>query len=59
MKRIIMRNVHKFINKEPVIVVEKGIEYKVVDLGGYKMKIRIKSDKEMAKDSKLFKESQK
>jgi hypothetical protein len=54
-----MRNVHKFINKEPVIVVEKGIEYKVVDLGGYKMKIRIKSDKEMAKDSKLFKESQK
>jgi hypothetical protein len=54
-----MRNIHRFVNKKPVIVTEKGIQYKIVDLGGHKMKIRIRSDKEMTKDSKLFKESQK
>ena len=52
-----MRKIHRFVNSKPVIITEKGIKYKVVDLGGHKMKIRIKSDEEIARDSKLFKES--
>ena len=58
-KRNFMRKIHRFVNSKPVIITEKGIKYKVVDLGGHKMKIRIKSDEEIARDSKLFKESQK
>ena len=54
-----MRKIHRFVNSKPVIITEKGIKYKVVVLGGHKMKIRIKSDEEIARDSKLFKESQK
>jgi len=58
MKTISKRTVKRFVNSKPVFITEKGIQYKVVDLGGHKMKIRVKSDKEMARDSKLFKESQ-
>jgi len=50
-----MRKVNKFKsdNKE-VIVVEKGITYKVLDLGGTKLKVRVKSPKEILKDKKAF-----
>jgi len=49
-----MRKIHKFKNTKPVFVIEKGIEYQVVDLGGHKMKIRVKSDDEKKRDSELF-----
>ncbi len=50
-----MRKVNRFKpdNKE-VIVVEKGITYKVLDLGGTKLKVRVKSPKELLKDKKAF-----
>jgi len=50
-----MRKINKFKsdNKE-VIVVEKGITYKVLDLGGTKLKVRVKSPKEILKDKKAF-----
>ncbi len=50
-----MRKINKFKsdNKE-VIVVEKGITYKVLDLGGTKLKVRVKSPKELLKDKKAF-----
>ena len=41
-------------NSKPVFVIEKGVKYQVMDLGGHKMKIRIKSNDEMKKDRKLF-----
>ena len=37
-----MRKIHKFKNSKPVFVVEKGIKYQVMDLGGHKMKVRVK-----------------
>ena len=49
-----MRKIHKFKNTKPVFVIEKGIEYQVVDLGGHKMKIRVKSEEEKKRDSELF-----
>ena len=30
-----MRKIHRFVNSKPVIITEKGIKYKVVDLGGH------------------------
>tara|TARA_R110000796_G_scaffold126759_1_gene241710 strand:+ start:1045 stop:1212 length:168 start_codon:yes stop_codon:yes gene_type:complete len=51
-----MRKLHKFKNKDkPVIVRKGGVDYKVMDLGGYKMMIRVREDKEVKKDSELFK----
>ena len=42
-----MRKIIRFKNNtKPVFVIEKGIKYQVVDLGGHKMKIRVKSDEE-------------
>ena len=49
-----MRKIHKFKNSKPVFVVEKVIKYQVMDLGGHKMKVRVKSDEEKMRDSKLF-----
>tara|TARA_Y100000992_G_scaffold195076_1_gene132620 strand:- start:234 stop:422 length:189 start_codon:yes stop_codon:yes gene_type:complete len=49
-----VRKIHKFKNSKPVFVVEKGIKYQVMDLGGHKMKVRVKSDEEKKRDSELF-----
>ena len=49
-----MRKIIKFKNSKPVFVVEKGIKYQVMDLGGHKMKVRVKSDEEKKRDSELF-----
>ena len=50
-----MRNITKFkpVNKE-VLVVKGGVTYKVLDLGGSKIEVRVKSPKEIAKDYKDF-----
>ena len=51
-----MRKVVKYKNTaETEYVVKSGITYKVVDLGGTKMNIRVKEDKEVKKDTELFK----
>jgi hypothetical protein len=51
-----MRKVYRFKNTaEPEFVEKGGVTYKVIDLGGTKMNIRVKEDKEIKKDSKLFK----
>ncbi len=51
-----MRKAYRFKNTtKPEFVTERGVTYKVVDLGGHKMKIRVKADKEVKKDSELFK----
>ena len=51
-----MRKVVKYKNTaETEYVVKSGITYKVVDLGGTKMDIRVKEDKEIKKDVALFK----
>ena len=51
-----MRKVVKFKNTaKPEFVEKGGVTYKVVDLGGTKMKIRVKDDKEIKKDAALFK----
>ena len=50
------RKVHRFKNTTKTEYVEKGgVTYKIVDLGGHKMKIRVKEDKEVKKDAELFK----
>jgi len=51
-----MRKVNKFkpVNKE-VLVVKSGVTYRVLDLGGSKIEVRVKSSKELARDSKDFK----
>jgi preprotein translocase subunit YajC len=41
-------------NKEDVFVTKGGIKYKVLDLGTSTIEIRVKSDKELAKDYKAF-----
>ena len=51
-----MRKVHKFKNTDKPEFVEKGgVKYKVVDLGGMKMMVRVKDDKEIKRDAELFK----
>ena len=51
-----MRKAVRFKNTTKTEYVEKGgVTYKIVDLGGHKMKIRVKADKEVKKDSELFK----
>ena len=49
-----MTTIHKFKNSKPVFVVEQGIKYLVMDLGGHKMKVRVKSDEEQKRDGELF-----
>jgi hypothetical protein len=50
-----MRKINKFnpVNKE-VLVVRSGVTYRVLDLGGSKIEVRVKSPKELAQDSKDF-----
>ena len=51
-----MRKLHRFHNTtKPEFVEKGGVTYKIVDLGGHKMKIRVKEDKEVKKDAELFK----
>ena len=47
-------NKYKSVNKE-VLVVRSGVTYRVLDLGGSKIEVRVKSPKELARDSKEFK----
>ena len=50
-----MRKVNKLKpDTSEVLVVEGGISYKVLDLGGTKLKVRVKSPKELLKDKKAF-----
>ena len=49
-----MRKIHRLKNTKAGFVVEKGIKYQVMDLGGYKMKVRVKSEEEKKRDSELF-----
>ena len=51
-----MRKINKYksVNKE-VLVVRSGVTYRVLDLGGSKIEVRVKSPKELARDSKSFK----
>jgi hypothetical protein len=50
------RKVHRFKNTTKTEYVEKGgVTYKVVDLGGMKMMIRVREDKEVKRDKELFK----
>lgn len=51
-----MTKIHKFQNTiDPVYIEKQGVKYKVVDLGGHKMEIRVKDAVEVSRDSKLFK----
>ena len=51
-----MRKVKKYKNTDkPVFKTKDGVTYKIVDVGGTKIKIRVKEDKEVKKDSELFK----
>ena len=51
-----MIKINKFkpVNKE-VLVVRSGVTYKVLDLGGSKLEVRVKSPKELARDINAFK----
>jgi len=51
-----MRNAHRFKNTtKPEFVEKGGVNYRVVDVGGMRMKIRVKEDKEVKRDTELFK----
>ena len=52
-----MRKLHRYEpkNNEKVLVVKNGVTYRVLDLGGSKIEVRVKSSKELAQDSKEFK----
>ena len=41
-------------NTDDVLVVKNGITYRVLDLGGSKIEIRVKSPKEILKDKNEF-----
>ena len=51
-----MRKLHRYEpkNNDEVLVVKNGVTYRVLDLGGSKIEIRVKSSKEIARDSKEF-----
>ena len=51
-----MRKINKFkpVNKE-VLVVRNGVTYKVLDLGGSKIEVRVKSPKELTRERNAFK----
>jgi len=52
-----MRKLNKYTKKttDDVLVVKNGVTYRVLDLGGSKIEIRVKSPKELTKDKKAFK----
>ena len=52
-----MRKVVRYKNTDKPVYETKGdgVTYKIVDVGGMKMKIRVKEDKEVKRDSELFK----
>jgi len=52
-----MRKLYKVksVKNEEVLVVKGGITYKVLDIGGAKLEVRVKSPKELKKDKKAFK----
>ena len=52
-----MRKVVRYKNTDKPVYETKGdgITYKIVDVGGMKMKIRVKEDREIKKDTELFK----
>mgnify|MGYP000361913414 CR=1 FL=1 len=50
-----MRKVVKFKNTaKQEFVIRGGVKYQVIDLGGSKMEIRVKSDDEIKRDNELF-----
>ena len=50
-----MTKIHKFQNNiAPTFVEKQGIVYKVVDMGGYKVEIRVKPEAEVKRDNLLF-----
>ena len=50
-----MTKINRFINsKEDKFVTKGGVKYRVLDLGGSTIEVRVKSDKELAKDYKAF-----
>ena len=51
-----MRKINKYIPKttDDVLVVKNGVTYRVLDLGGSKIEIRVKTPKEVLKDKKAF-----
>ena len=55
-----MRKLHRFHNTtKPEFVEKGGVTYKIVDLGGHKMKLRVKDNKEVKQDKELFELSKK
>ena len=52
-----MRKLHRYEpkNNDEVLVVKHGVTYRVLDLGGSKIEVRVKSSKELARDVKEFK----
>ena len=51
-----MTKINKFKNNSnDKFVTKNGVKYRVLDLGGSTIEIRVKSDKELAKDYKAFK----
>ena len=51
-----MRKLHRFHNTaKPEFVEKGGVMYKVMDLGGTKMMVRVREDKEIKRDKELFK----
>jgi|TARA_R110000824_G_scaffold385851_1_gene580165 hypothetical protein len=57
MKTLSKRTVHRFKGNEKVFKTIKGVKYEVMDLGGSKINIRVRSEKEIARDYKLFHQS--
>jgi hypothetical protein len=50
-----MTKINKYRNTtEPKIITKNGVQYKELDLGGSKILMRIKSEKEVIKDYKNF-----
>ena len=50
-----MIKINKFKNNSnDKFVTKNGVKYRVLDLGGSTIEIRVKSDKELAKDKKAF-----
>ena len=51
-----MRKLHKYEpkNNDDVLVVKNGVTYRVLDLGGSKIEIRVKTPKEVLKDKNEF-----
>ena len=50
-----MIKINKFKNNSnDKFVTKNGVKYRVLDLGGTKLKVRVKSPKELPKDKKAF-----